>query len=297
MTPVFASLPLSGLRAFEAAARWLSFKRAAAELSVTPTAVSHQIRNLERTLGFALFERRPRGLALTAKGAQLFEGVHGALQEVAWTLERLRPEPDASTVTLTTTHSFAALWLVPRLGRFYEAHPRYQVLLETGPEVLDLQRNAGVDLAIRYGGGPYPGLRELAVLAERFGVYGAPAQVAGATLQVPRRITVRWRDSRLYEEAWQRWCAAAGEAWPEEEPRVYDEESYALQAAMAGQGLVMASSLMVAEAVANGLLCAYRPEIAVPGGSYAVLCVPGRERRPAVAAFLEWMAGQVAAPA
>ena len=289
---MFANLPLSGLRAFEAAARLLSFKQAALELAVTPTAISHQIRNLERRLGVALFERKPRALALTAKGAQLFEQVHSALQDIAQTLERLRPVPSLGTLTVTTTHSFAALWLVPRLGRFYDAFPGYQVRLETSAEVVDLRQNASVDVAIRYGGGPYPGLREVAVLAERFGVYGTPAKVAAASRQVPARITVHWRDSTLYEDAWRRWCEAAGEPWLGREARVYDEENYALQAAIAGQGLVMASSVMVAEAVARGLLSPYRPEVTVPGTAYAVLCAAGRERHPPAAAFLTWITAQ-----
>lgn len=291
---MFATLPLSGLRAFEAAARWLSFKRAAEELSVTPTAISHQIRNLEHALGFALFERRPRGLLLTAKGARLFEGVHAALQDVAHTLERLRPVPDDGALTLTTTHSFAALWLVPRLGRFYDAHPRYQVLLDTSADVIDLRRNAGIDVAIRYGGGPYAGLREIAALTERFGVFGAPAYVAAVGRRTPDRITVRWRDSTLYEDAWRQWCKAAGEKWLSREPRIYDEENYALQAAIAGQGLVLASCIMVADAVERGLLSPYRPDITVSGGRYAVLFIPGRERHPPVAAFLDWLTPQFA---
>lgn len=291
---MFANLPLSGLRAFEAAARLLSFKQAALELAVTPTAISHQIRNLERRLGFALFERRPRRLALTAKGAQLFEQVHGALQDIAQTLARLRPVPSAGTLTVTTTHSFAALWLVPRLGRFYDAYPGFQVRLETTAEVVDLRQDASVDVAVRYGGGPYPGLREIAVLEERFGVYGTPTRVAAASGQLPARITVHWRDSTLYEETWRRWCDAAGESWMTREARVYDEENYALQAAVAGQGLVMASSVMVAETVARGLLHPYRPEVTVPGAAYAVLCVPGRERHPPAAAFLDWIAAQFA---
>lgn len=289
---MFTSLPLSGLRAFEAAARWLSFKRAAAELSVTPTAISHQIRKLEQGLGFSLFERRARGLSLTAKGAQLFEGVHAAFQEMARTLERLVPVPDNGVLALTTTHSLAALWLVPRLGRFYEQHPGCQVTLDTRAELVDLRRDASVDVAIRYGDGSYPNLHTAAVLAERFGVYGTPAQVAAATRQTPVRITVDWRDSTLYQAAWRQWCDAAGVAWLAREARVYDEENYALQAAIAGQGLVLASSLMVADAVAHGLLCPCRPDITVPGSSYTVLCVPGRERHPPVAAFLDWIGTQ-----
>lgn len=289
---MFARLPLPGLRVFEAVARLSSFKRAAAELAVTPTAVSHQIRALERQLGFALFDRLPRGARLTARGAQLFHTVHGALLELAQTLDRLRPAPAEGSLTVTTTPSFAALWLVPRLGRFYDAHPGLHLLLDTRPEVLDLLQDASLDLAIRYGQGPYPGLYQAAELRERFSVYGAPALLARPVAGLPTLISVHWRDSTLYAQAWEAWCQAAGLPWQAAPRRLYEEENHALQAAVAGQGLVLASSLMVADSVAHGLLRPLRPEVSVPGAAYAVLCAPGRERHPPVAAFLDWMARQ-----
>nr|BFE91835.1 hypothetical protein GCM10020185_23710 [Pseudomonas brassicacearum subsp. brassicacearum] len=116
---MFANLPLNALRAFEAAARLLSFKAAAAELSVTPTAVSHQIRSLETWLGLVLFERLPRQVRLTDGGQRLFHSLHGALLEVAQSVDTLRPQRSNSHLTLSTTAAFAALWLVPRLGRFF----------------------------------------------------------------------------------------------------------------------------------------------------------------------------------
>ena len=131
---MFATLPVTALRAFEAAARLRSFKLAAAELAVTPTAVSHQIKALERQAGFALFDRVPRGVRLTDKGARLFVSVHGALLEVAQTLDALRPAPASGALTVSTTHSFAALWLVPRLGRFYDAYPQYQLRLNANAD-------------------------------------------------------------------------------------------------------------------------------------------------------------------
>ena len=112
---MFAMLPVNALRTFESAARLRSFKLAAAELTVTPTAISHQIKALEQQLGFALFERVPRGVRLTPKGETLFAGVHGALLDVAATLEGLRPQPSTGSLCVSVTHSFAALWLVPRL--------------------------------------------------------------------------------------------------------------------------------------------------------------------------------------
>ena len=288
---MFATLPVTALRTFEAAARLLSFKLAAAELAVTATAVSHQVKALERHVGYALFERVPRGVRLTEKGARLFAGVHGALLDVAQTLDALRAAPASGALTLSTTHSFAALWLVPRLGRFYTAFPQYQLNLNTSPEPVDLLRDASVDLAIRYSRGRWPGLHAACSLQEWFGVYGAPALAARPGRRAPSLVTVRWRDSQLYEQGWQDWCEAAGlPSWRKPAAlHAYEEEHYALQAAIAGQGLVLASSVMVSDSVAAGTLAAYRPEVRVAGAAYTALCAPGRERHPPVKAFLGWL--------
>ncbi|CAI1635607.1 Gcv operon activator [Serratia quinivorans] len=287
---MFATLPVTALRTFESAARLRSFKQAALELAVTPTAVSHQIKALEQQLGFALFDRVPRGVRLTHKGERLFAGVHAALLDVATTLDAIRPVPSSGSVCVSVTHSFAALWLVPRLGRFYQAYPHYLVRLEACGEVIDLQQDASVDIAIRYSSTDYPKLHQAARLEERFGVYGAP-DLCAAEQQVPTLITVHWHDSTLYETGWREWCQAAGVDWWQRRSalRAYDEEHYALQAAVAGQGLVLASSVMVSDLVRNGLLAPYRPEICVPGAAYTALCVPGRERHPLVRAFLDWL--------
>jgi len=289
---MFATLPLTALRTFESAARQLSFKAAAEELAVTPTAVSHQIKSLESWLGVPLFERLPRSVRLTDCGERLFRSLHGALLEVAQTLDNLRPQRSTGNLTISTTPAFAALWLIPRLGRFYHAHPGIKLRLDTSTELLDLHQDASVDLVIRYGFGEYPKLHSQCLLDESFGVYAAPALVAGLGNGTPTLITVRWRNSVLYERSWQAWCAAAGEEdlLRQATLREYDEEHYALQAAIAGQGLVLASSILVSESLDSGLLVPYHAEVTVPGAGYTALCVPGRERHPPVKAFFDWLA-------
>ncbi|CAB3629883.1 Gcv operon activator [Achromobacter spanius] len=301
--PMFATLPVTALRTFEAAARLRSFKLASVELAVTPTAVSHQIKLLERQVGVALFDRVPRGVRLTDSGARLFASVHGALLEIAQTLDALRPEPASGALTLSTTHSFAALWLVPRLGRFHQAYPQYQLNLQTGADAVDLLQDASVDVAVRYSRQRYPALHTAATLPEWFGVYGAPSQITQleksadkrapppASPPTPALVTVRWRDSDLYDQGWRAWCQAAGlPAWQAPSAvHAYEEEHYALQAAIAGQGLVLASSVMVSDSVRAGTLAAYRPQVRVPGAAYQALCAPGRERHPPVKAFLAWL--------
>lgn len=288
---MFATLPLTALRAFESASRLLSFKAAAEELSVTPTAISHQIRSLEDWLGVALFERLPRQVRLTEGGERLFRSLHGALLEVAQSVDTLRPQRSGSSLTLSTTAAFAALWLVPRLGRFYAQHPNINVRLDTHCEVIDLHQDASVDLVLRYSLDDYPNLYGQCLFDESFGVYGSPEQVALAARRTPTLISVRWHNSKLYAHGWEAWCAQSGEHWLQQHPvsREYDEEHYALQAAIAGQGLVLASNILVSESVGSGLLVPYKGEIQVDGAGYSALCVPGRERHPPVRAFFTWL--------
>lgn len=287
---MFANLPLTALRTFESAARLQSFKAAAEELAVTPTAVSHQIRTLENWLGVALFERLARGVRLTECGERLFGSLHGALLDIVQSVAQLRPQPSTGSLTLSTTPAFAALWLIPQLGQFYQAHPGIKVRVETSTELLDLQQDASFDLVIRYGYGSHPSLHSQCLLDERFGVYGAPGLLAALDPARLTLITVRWRNSQLYDRSWKAWCEAAGESWLEHaELREYDEEHYALQAAIAGQGLVLASNVLVSQSLAMGLLQPLRPDITVPGANYTALCVPGRERHPPVKAFFDWL--------
>lgn len=294
---MFANLPLTALRTFESAARQSSFKAAAEELAVTPTAVSHQIKALESWLGIPLFERLPRCVRLTSCGERLFHSLHGALLEVSQTVDALRPQPSTGSLTVSTTPTFAALWLIPRLGRFYAAHPGINLRLDTSTALLDLHQDASIDLVVRYGLTEYPSLHSQCLLDECFAVYGAPRVVAGLAERTPTLITVRWRNSQLYDLSWKAWCAAAGEPWLEQRAveREYDEEYYALQAAIGGQGVVLASSILVSESLASGLLVPYRPDITVPGACYTALCVPGRERHPPVKAFLDWLRQEVRA--
>ncbi len=288
---MFASLPLTALRAFESASRLLSFKAAAEELAVTPTAISHQIRALESWLGLSLFERLPRQVRLTEGGERLFRTLHGAFLDVAQSVDTLRPQRSGASLTISTTAAFAALWLVPRLGRFYTHHPDISVRLDTHCEVIDLHQDASVDLVLRYSLDDYPNLFGLCLFDEAFGVYGSPEQVALARGRVPTLISVRWHNSKLYAHGWEAWCAQSGESWLQGQPAVreYDEEHYALQAAIAGQGLVLASNILVSQSVASGLLEGYRSDIQVEGAGYSALCVPGRERHPPVRAFFAWL--------
>src|SRR5688572_5314523 len=150
--------PLHSLRAFEAAARHLSFKKAADELSVTPTAVSHHVRALETALGVKLFERHARHVELTAYGRELYPVLHEGFDGFADAIARLKSRKVRTVVTLSATVAFTARWLVPRVAAFHKENPRMDLRLHASDEPADL-RSGVADAAIRYGRGDYAGLK------------------------------------------------------------------------------------------------------------------------------------------
>ncbi len=292
---MFGHLPLTALRAFEAAARLKSFKLAADELGVTHTAISHQVRLLERDVGVVLFQRLPRRVAPNAAGRKLYDRVHESLLNIAEIMDKLGAAPGTGSVSVSTTPSFAALWLMPRLARLRDTHPQLQLRVEASAELVDLLSERGTDLVIRYNPPSRIGLEAGAVFEEHFGVFGAPQVVAASERKRPALLATSWRDARLGDEGWGLWCEAAGLDWFDKgRPMPVDAEHHALQAAIAGRGLLLASNVLASDSVRAGLLVACRPEVALAGGQYCVLSAPGQERHPPVVALLEWLAEQAA---
>lgn len=250
--------PLSALRAFEAAARHNSFKKAAEELTVTPTAVSHQIRALEEYSGLSLFERRTRKVVLTDAGAQLYPVLRDGLDAFADTLERLTQRRSRARVTISATIAFTARWLIPRVADFRALHPHIDLQLQASDDVVDLGA-AGVDIAIRYGEGPYPGFDVVPLFADRFApVFNPMLRVETvADLALRPLIEFQWRRRHRQNPTWARWFAAADLPEPEEMPLLrFSEESHAIQAAVAGQGIALASLALVEDELAAGHLVA-----------------------------------------
>src|SRR5579875_2733793 len=170
-----ALLPsLNGLRAFEAAARHLSFTRAAAELNVTQTAISHQIRRLEEQLGVVLFERGHRALTLTREAEAYLPAVRAAFEDLRQATARLRQRGRDDVLTVSTTASLAAKWLVTRVAAFQDAHPGIEVRITTSAHLVDFRREQ-VDMAVRYGRGHWPGLRAQWLMAEEMFPVCSPA--------------------------------------------------------------------------------------------------------------------------
>lgn len=293
---MFARLPSpTALRTFEAAARRGSFKAAARELSVTPTAVSHQIRALEEHLEIPLFVRRVRAVELTESGRQLFEAVHRAFQQILLALEDVSAAE--SVLTVSTTPAFAALWLAPRLARFQDRHPQLRIQLDTGTTPIDLERDRRIDVAIRYGSGPYPELHATPLFEETFGAYGTPDYLhrlehwSDAVL-----IETVWRKPRPKPVSWEAWLAEAGHSEANAPAsRRFDHEHYVVQAALASQGLVLASSVLVADLMKRGWLAQHEPEVNLAGQRYTALCLKRNASLRKVRDCLNWLQEEASA--
>ncbi len=287
---MFRGLPSPGaLRTFESAARLGSFKRAAAELSVTPTAVSHQIRALEDTLGVQLFVRRTRQIDLTEIGSALAPALTRGFQEMKTAFDEvLATDP---VITVSTTAAFALLRLVPELPSFYAQAPGMRVQIETATHPIDLRHDRHVDVALRYGSGPYPGLFALPLVEEAFSAYAAPgridndARLSGATL-----LETDWQQPVLGDVNWPSWFARA-QLEIDDIARIvrFDEEHFVLQAAIAGQGVALASSVLASDMVARGLLVPVRPDVHLEGSAYTALCLEENSRSRNVETFLAWL--------
>ena len=286
---MFSKLPLTALKTFEAAARLSSFKLAAAELAVSPSAVSHQIKALEEWLGQRLFARIAKGTQLTPTGTALFGQVHQYFLGLDQALSQYRSAADKVDIVVSTTQAFAALWLIPRLGRFYASHPGINIKVEATNDVVDLLRDGRVDVAVRNTDKSWAGLYQQPFMAERFGVFMAADMPPADEL-----IDVAWNAPQMAVVRWAQWCEKAGQMnWlTDYKVRHYEDEHYALQAAVAGQGYLLASNVLAQDSVQRGLLQRYRADVMLAGYSYVALCRPGQERQPAIRGFVDWLADE-----
>lgn len=280
--------PLSALRAFEAAARNGSFKLAAAELAVTPTAISHQIRSLEDHIGIALFERRTRKVELTDAGAALYPVLRDGLDGFAAAVDRLTRRVTRAQVTISATIAFTACWLVPRVSRFQAVHPEIDLRLQASDEVVDMAR-ANVDIAIRYGQGSYGGSADDVLFADTFAPVANP--LLGVTIpedfgKVPL-IEFQWRRHHPANPTWDRWFTSAGLDQALCPPTLrFSDESHAIQSAIAGQGIALVSLALVADDLAAGRLV--QPfDTVLPGHKHSLLF--GRAPSSSTIAAAEWL--------
>ena len=288
--------PLNALRAFEAAARHLSFTRAARELNVTQAAISHQVKALEERLGLCLFRRLNRALLLTDAGQAYLPDLRDAFDRIDAATRRLRAADDSGPLTVSVLPSFAAKWLVPRLGRFRAVAPDIDVRIAPSNHLTDLD-GEGVDIAIRYGGGAWPGVRAEPLMAEDvFPVCGPELARGEPPLVTPADLA---RHTLLHDDdhaRWRMWLMAAevADVDPGRGP-VFTDSSLTIQAAVAGQGVALARSALANADLASGRLV--RPfDITVPAkyAYYMVTPEGGAATRPKVVAFRDWLLAEVA---
>jgi LysR family transcriptional regulator, glycine cleavage system transcriptional activator len=288
--------PLSALRAFEAAARHMSFSKAADELHVTPAAISHQIHALEEDLGVRLFHRMNRSIELTASARVLLPGLSEAFAGIQSSVRRLRAHNDTGTLTVTASPSFAAKWLVLRLHRFQEQCREVDVRISATDEIVDLTKD-DFDVAIRYGVGKYPGLDvELLFTNEVFPACSPQLLTAGPPLRTPDDLS---RHALIHDQAverdplvptWPMWLKAAGvKNIPAAGGLSFNNMHLALDAAIAGHGVVLAYSTIAAADLAAGRLVRLF-SLALPDQfAYYIVTAPGALERPKVRAFRNWL--------
>lgn len=285
---------LSALRVFEAAARRLSFKHAADELNVTPTAVSHQIRHLEEITGVKLFERSARKVALTAAGQQLFPVLRDGFDSFERTLESLQRSRAQKVARLSSTFAFTARQLAPRAGTFSDAYPDWSLRLDSSNCPVDLETDA--DAAIRYGGGRYPGLLADPLFQDRFAPVCSPALNirTAADLKKATLIHFEWGPLRGDERAlvWRQWLSAARMKGVDAASGLnFSEELHAVQATIAGQGVGLLSLTLVQQELAAGVLV--QPfDLELGSFSYEFVYSPRAAGRPATMILKEWVAAQ-----
>lgn len=287
------SLPLSALRAFEAAARLGSFKAAAEELAVTPTAISHQIRGLEEQSGVALFERQVRRVTLTEAGAQLYPVLRDGFDAIQSALERLTQPRRRPQVVISATNAFTVKWLVPRMSDFRLRHPGIDLQLQASDEVVDL-RSTAVDIAIRYGRGPYPGLSTEPLFADHFAPVANPRLGVSSIEDLARvpLICFDWKRPQPENPTWERWFAAAGVLGRSSAGQLrFSDEGHAIQAAVAGHGIALVSQALVAEELAAGhLVQPFGPVI--DGHTYHLAVSSERAPSTSTQAALAWLRQQ-----
>lgn len=286
---MFSRLPqLNSIRVFEAAARLSSFKTAAEELNVTPTAVSHQIRNLEEKLGTLLFERKTRAIELTPEGLQLAQVSHQALQQIASKLEDI--SRIQTVLNVTTTSSFAAMWLVPRLACFQKLHPEIQVAIRTGEQLDDLQNDRRIDLAIRYGQYDEQDVNATKLITEYFGAYATQNYLNGCkSLKNATLIETQWQNKNLPSVAWKQWLHKYDVNTYNPKIRYFDQEHHVIQAALAGQGIALVSSVLVQTSLQQNWLEPYKNDCLLPGLTYYLLSSPFSKDLRKVVVFQNWL--------
>jgi LysR family glycine cleavage system transcriptional activator len=295
---------LQSLKAFDAAARHLSFTRAAAELNVTPAAVSHQIRELEDLIGTSLFQRTSRTMSLTRPGQIFRVAVSDALEGLSSALQRIRQATSPDQIRVTASPSIAAKWLVPRLDRFLQTVPGVDVRIDVSSTTVDFDRE-DVDVAIRFGNGDYPDLAVERLFQDTLFPVCSPKLLVGKPpLREPRDllqftlIHLDWQAQGAVWPTWRMWMLAAGvKDFNDSRGYHFSQTSLAIQAAIDGKGVALGDSTLVADDIAEGRLV--RPfELSLKSPvqfAYHLITRKDGLERPLIRAFHDWVLSEALA--
>lgn len=285
--------PLQALRALESAVRLASYTQAAEELAITQSAVSHQLRELETLLGEKLFRRAGRNMLPTARARAMADRVREALQLLESAIGDAPSRRSSGTLNLSVLPSFAAQWLLPRLGGFHARHPQISLHIRTSLELADFRRD-GVDAAIRFGAGRWDGCEATLLAHDRICAVVSPRFANG-------RPPLRLQDLQPQQlignpfEPWTPWLRAAGLDWPEPKPRlVLGDAALVIAAAASGQGVALTRELLARDELQSGRLMQLS-EVSLPTRHAYWLAWPLGSRKTALIKLLgDWMAAELA---
>lgn len=293
-------LPLNALRVFEAAARHLSFTRAADELAVTPAAVGQHIRSLEELLGVVLFKRTARSLELTPEAERSLPALRDGFARFEEAVALIQASQDSKVITLSVPPSFASKWLVPRIDRFVAQHPDMQLRVQSSDSLVDFAQE-NVDLVVRYGHGNYPDLVREKLFDEAVIAIAAPSLATQITSpDALQQMLLIHDDSSLDDPdavTWPMWLAAAGVAHPSPERGLrFDQAALAIEAVAAGKGVALAKASLAARDISEGRLVRLFTSQARRAASFAYwLAAPeGHMRQKKVKALVAWLKQEAA---
>jgi len=288
------------MRAFEAVARHLNFRAASEEMALTQSAVSRQIQALEEEVGVALFLRHTRAVELTSAGAQLLLAVTSSLPRIDSAVRQIRQSAGRRSVALTTFASFASMWLIPRLEQFQRDHPDIDIRIDASDNTLDLEVS-DVDLALRYGPMATMPPHAIRLFGEQLTPVASPWLLKGASLKKPADLSnfalIEAGDAHsthLEWLTWRRWFDENGLSKLQPKRWLYFNYAYQMvQAALTGQGVVLARLPMVAEALSNGDLVEPLPAQRMDSPmAYWLVIGPRSGNRPEIKGFCDWLMAQ-----
>ncbi len=285
---------MQALHAFEAAARARSLTRAAESLNLTHSAISHQIKALEANFGVRLIERAGRGIRLTDEGERFAARVRAVLSDLADAVREVTERKNPRQLRVSVIPSFAARWLLPRIGRFFATHPDIDVDVSANNLMVDFKRD-DIDVAIRHGFGDWPGLISEYVLDDVYFPVCSPRLANGRLPARPEELS-RYTLLRSEGEFWKPWFEAAGLDWPEpSRGPMFNDTSHTMQAAIEGQGIALARSSLIGNDVHNGVLIRLFDIVVPSSRKYFLVYPPRLADSPKLVAFRQWLFEEVAA--